>query len=72
MPIQRLLKNTRLRPEQIEDLDRAFALALRALGLVDRNDPVCDLVARELISIGINGTREPKEIARVVVERYRE
>jgi hypothetical protein len=40
MPINRLLKEGKFRPEDVERLNRAFALALGLLGLVDRNDPI--------------------------------
>jgi hypothetical protein len=70
MPIQRLLKDSQIEPERVEALKRAFSLALSSLGLVDRNDPVCDIVAREIIRYGTDGTRDPREVAKAVVERY--
>ena len=70
MPINRLLKDSHLEPERVEALNRAFNLALQSLGLVDRNDPVCDLVAREIIKYGTDEIRDPREIAKAVVDRY--
>jgi hypothetical protein len=70
MPIQRLLKNSQLEPDRVKALNCAFTLALRSLGLVDRNDPICDLVAQEVIDIGAHGMRDPQEIAKAVVDRY--
>jgi len=46
MPISNLLGDSKLSPEQIEQLTVAFDRALRALHLVDRNDPVFEVVAR--------------------------
>jgi len=45
-------------PEEIELLNKAFNHALNLLGVVDRNDPLCDMVARKVI--------EPREIVAVV------
>ncbi|WP_165435362.1 hypothetical protein [Bradyrhizobium sp. Leo121] len=65
MPINRLLKDKRT-PQEIELLNMAFNQALNLLGVVDRNDPFCDMVARKVIearATGINGSREIAEIA---------
>jgi hypothetical protein len=67
MPINRLLKEGKFRPEEVERLNRAFALALSLLGLVDRNDPICELVARKIIEVGARDTDEPEEIAKLAV-----
>lgn len=52
MPINRLLERTDLTPERRHVLQLAFDSTLRKLHLVDRNDPVCDIVARKVIEIG--------------------
>jgi hypothetical protein len=51
----RLLTDSNLTPEQRRVLERAFSATLRKLGLVDRNDPICEIVARKVIEIA--GTR---------------
>jgi hypothetical protein len=63
MPINRLLRDGKIKPADAERLDRALALTLRALGLVDRNDPICEIVARKIIEIDGQGTHDPKQIA---------
>ena len=60
MPINRLLKDKRT-PEEIEFLNKAFNHALNLLGVVDRNDPLCDMVARKVIEVGATGIGEPRE-----------
>jgi hypothetical protein len=62
MPINRLLKGGEHTPEEIERLNKAFNLALRSLSLVDRNDPVCEIVARKVIEVA-DGIEDPREIA---------
>ena len=43
MPINRLLKEADYKPEEVVRLNQAFALALSNLGLLDRNDPICEI-----------------------------
>ena len=68
MPINRLLKDKRT-PEEIERLNEAFNHALNLLGVVDRNDPFCNLVARKVIEVGATGISGPREIAENAVVR---
>ncbi|WP_407150583.1 hypothetical protein [Bradyrhizobium sp. ORS 86] len=68
MPIRRLLKTRKYTPEEIELLNEAFDRALRALGLVDRDDPLCEMVARTVIEVGVAGA-SAKEIAETAVAR---
>jgi hypothetical protein len=68
MPINRFLDKTRLTPEQIELLNVAFNQALRALHSVDRDDPICETVARKVIELVVHGMRDPQEITESVVK----
>jgi hypothetical protein len=68
MPINRSLQDKRT-PEEIELLNKAFNHALNLLGVVDRNDPLCDMVARKVIEVGTTGTSEPQKIAEMAVVR---
>jgi hypothetical protein len=67
MPIRRLLAGSTLGPDEIEILSVAFDEALRSLNLVDRSDPLTDLVAKKIIDIGATGVRDPAEIAKIAV-----
>jgi hypothetical protein len=69
MPINRLLKGKELNPDDVELLTVAFNLALRELRLVDRNDPVCDIVDPNVVEIGTKDTRDPQEIASRTVKQ---
>jgi len=66
MPILKLLKNSSLLPEEISRLVAAYEQALRALDLVDRNDPVTEIVAKKIIEIGKRGG-DAVEIAKLAV-----
>ena len=52
MPIYRLLQNSPLGPEEIAILTDAYERRLRKLSLVDRNDPITELVAQKIIELG--------------------
>jgi len=61
MPINRLLANSKLRTDEIENLNSAFKRALRSLHLVDRDDPLAEIVATKIIEIGATGVRDAAE-----------
>jgi hypothetical protein len=63
MPIDRLLKHSALGPEEIGCLKTAYETTLRALSVVDRNDPLCEMVAKKIIAIGRTGVRDPGAIS---------
>ena len=69
MPINRMFRDGKIKAEEVERLNRAFTFTLQSLSLVDRDDPVCEIVARKVIEIDAAGTRDPKEIARLAVKK---
>ncbi len=50
--LSRLLEYSPLEREQIAVLKTAYEQTLQALHLVDRNDPVTEIVAKRVIEIG--------------------
>ena len=60
---------TAINRDDVELLAVAFHLALRELQLLDRNDAVCDIVARKVIETAKYGARDPQEIARRAVKQ---
>jgi hypothetical protein len=69
MPIDHLLQNSELEPAVQETLRLAFKRSLRLLGLVDRNDPVCEIVACKIIEIGATGASDPVAISEIAVRQ---
>jgi hypothetical protein len=69
MPIDRYLERRGLQSQDCEILKQAFHCALAGLHLVDRNDPLCEIVARKVIETGLLATRDPKEIAAVTIRQ---
>jgi hypothetical protein len=68
MPINRFLAKDKLRPEQVERLNKAFELALRSL-CIDRNDPRVDIVVKKILEIATTGIRDPREIADTAIRQ---
>jgi hypothetical protein len=69
MPINRLLREGKIEPEEVERLNRAFTFTMKSLHLVDRNDPICEIVARKVIEIGASGAHDPEEISRIAIKQ---
>ena len=67
MAIYRILQNSPLSPEDIGRLAAAYEATLKALDLIDRSDPITELVAKKIIEIGQTGVRDPQQISRLAV-----
>ena len=55
----------------INRLNVAYAKALRMLDLIDRSDPITEIVAQRVIEAGTSGVTDPQEIADAVVSHFR-
>ena len=66
MTIRRLLKTSSLPPEGVDRLIAAYQQTLRSLDLVDRHDPIAEIVAKKVIEIGKRGG-DAVEIAKLAV-----
>jgi hypothetical protein len=71
MPISRLLRGSNLPAAEIEILNKAFDRALKQLGLVDRNDPVTEIVAAKILAVANRGLRDPVEIYETALKELR-
>jgi len=65
VPITRLLTDSNFTPEQRQVLELAFNCVLRKLNLVDRNDPICEMVERKVIEIGATGVTNAVAISEI-------
>jgi hypothetical protein len=59
MPINRLLEHEAFGPEDINVLAKAFEDTLRALGVLHRDDPLTELIAKKIIECARTGERDP-------------
>lgn len=64
MPIRRLLRDSKRGPDAIEILTRAFDHALRSVSLVDRGDPLAEMLARQVLPF------DPAVIAQAVLPHF--
>ena len=62
MAIYRLIANGSFEPEEIEVMTAAYEAALSDLRLVDRDDPITEVVASAIVSITSRGERDPATI----------
>lgn len=68
MPINRVLQGSSFGPDEIRVLNDAYEDALRALYLIDRNDPLTEIVARKIVQVVQSGTRDPRQIAGMAIK----
>ena len=70
MPLSRFLAKSILEPDQIERLNEAYIFALRSPDLVDRDDPIMNIVAKKIIEVAATtGSRDPKEISKTALRQ---
>ena len=62
MAIYRLLKNSTLEPEEISRITEAYQQALHTLCVKDRDDPLTEMIAKQIIKIAQTGVKDPSEI----------
>ena len=69
MPIKKYIPDTTFGPETVKekDMTTAFERIRRVLKLKDPDDPLIEVVAKKVISLASQGTRDPKEIERLVI-----
>jgi hypothetical protein len=65
MPITRLLEGSTFTPDQRHVLELAFKNTLCRLNLVDRSDPICEIVAHKIIEIAASGATNAVAIAEI-------
>jgi len=61
---------TAIKPEDVERLNRIFTLTLQSWSLVDRNDPICEIVA-DIAGAANLGDLLPALIFRECLDRRR-
>ena len=59
MAIYRLIAKGSFGPEEIKAMTAAYEAALLELGLVDRDDPITEIVATAIVNIADRGERDP-------------
>ena len=68
MAIYRLLQNSPLGPEEIAILTDAYERTLSHLRLVDRSDPITEMVAKKIIELGQRVVREAESLSALTIK----
>ena len=55
-------------PEEIAVLTEAYEATLQQLRLVDRSDPITQLIAKKIIEVGQRGVRDPEQISALAIK----
>lgn len=71
MAIHRFLQNVPLGPEEVADLVAAYERTLKALWLVDRNDPITEIVAKKIVELAQRGVRDPAAISQLAIKELK-
>jgi hypothetical protein len=66
--IYRLLQNAPLGPDEIAVLTEAYEATLKKLRLVDRSDPITQLIAKKIIEIGQRGFCDPEQLSALAIK----
>ena len=70
MPIQKLLTTSEFTPKQRHVLELAFIATLRKLSLVDRDDPLCEMISKKVVEAGLTGPCNAVAITELVLKDF--
>jgi len=71
VPIYQLLKSQgSFEPEEVAMLGTIFEDVLRTLGLVDRQDPMTEMVATKLVEVAKAGVRDPARLKALTIQAF--
>jgi hypothetical protein len=63
------MRMPRFRPNSEGQISQpAYERTLKTLSLVDRNDPITEMVAKKIIELGQRGVREPKQLSALAIK----
>lgn len=71
MPIVELLRRQgSFEPEEVAMLGEVFEDVLTTLGLVDRKDPMTEMVAKKLVDLAVAGMRDPERLKALTIQAF--
>jgi hypothetical protein len=71
VPIYALLRRQEdFTPEEVTILGSVFEDVLQTLGLVDRKDPLTEMVAKKVVELATAGIREPDRLKALTVQAF--
>ena len=72
MAIYRMLEGMAFDEPSVKAMTTAYELVLVDLGLVDRNDPLTELIASKIITSFQMGERDPERLRELTLQDIRE
>jgi len=57
-------------PEEVAMLGKVFEDLLQTLGLVDRQDPMTEMVAKKLVELATSGIRDPARLKALTIQAF--
>lgn len=71
MPIYELMKRQGVfAPDEVAMLGNVFEDVLQTLGLVDRKDPITEMVAKKVVELATGGMRDPARLKALTVQAF--
>jgi hypothetical protein len=71
MPITPFLRNEAFDPDLIDTMSAALTQACTTLGLVDRADPITEVVAHHIIKLAQRGIRTQTALYLATIEEFK-
>jgi hypothetical protein len=71
MPIKRMLDNAAFDPAAVTALTNAYEAACASLRLIDRTDPLAEIVAKKIIEHARRGERDPNRLREAVLKEVK-
>jgi hypothetical protein len=72
MPLTPFLKEATFDPEAIKAMSAAFEAVCESLQLLNRSDPIREIVSRKVIEVAGTGERDPERICELVLLALKE
>jgi hypothetical protein len=71
MPIYEIMRRQGVfAPEEVAMLGKVFEDLLQTLGLVDRQDPMTEMVAKKLVELATSGIRDPARLKALTIQAF--
>ena len=71
MPIYEIMRRQGVfAPEEVAMLGKVFEDLLQTLGLVDRKDPMTEMVAKKLVELATSGIRDPARLKALTIQAF--
>ena len=70
MSIHKLLRHAAFNAEALQAMGKAYDALLVDLAITDRNDPLTQIIAKDVIQVASFGVRDAEEIRAEGLERF--